>query len=80
MSVQITQRRNRFPERACSSPRQCEQVLDVRPRQVKRGRLSETGDRLSGGRTAQAAKSATKTVLRLTGQSGCDNSPHKIAI
>jgi hypothetical protein len=44
------------------------------------GRLSETGDRLSAARTAQAAKSATKTVLRLTRQSGCDNGPHKIAI
>ena len=28
----------------------------------------------------ESAKGATKTVLRLTRQSGCDNSPHKIAI
>src|SRR5215469_718195 len=58
MSVQITHRLNRFPESACSSLRQREQGLNVRLRQVKRGRLSETGDRLSGGRTAQAAKTS----------------------
>jgi len=63
MSVQITHRRNRFPESACSSLRQREQGLNVRLRQVKRGRLSETGDRLSGGRTAQGAKSPTEDRL-----------------